>query len=120
MGDWQHVQMFDQVLFDGKPPLHQTMWPVHCVQGSQGAKLHKDLKVVAGAIELLKGGDPKTDSYSAFWDNGDLKSTGLLGQLRERQVTDVYVCGLATDICVNFTATHACKHNFRVILGQSC
>lgn len=115
---WESVSMFDRVQFDGKPPLEQTLWPDHCIQGSEGSKLHQDLKVIDGAIEIYKGGNPNIDSYSAFWDNGEVSSTGLLDKLKSRNVTDVYVCGLATDICVNFTATHACKHNFRVVLVE--
>ena len=118
IGDWENIKLFDQVVFEGKPPLTQTLWPIHCVQGSEGAKLHKDLKIVDGAINIFKGCQPKSESYSAFWDNGDITPTGLLDQLRQRQVTDVYIGGLATDVCVNFTATHACKHNFRVIVGK--
>ncbi len=116
---WESVQIFETVQFDGRPPLLQTMWPVHCIQGSHGAKLHEDLKLSKGAIEVYKGGNADIDSYSAFWDNGEVSSTGLLDTLLERNVTDIFVCGLATDICVNFTATHACKHNFRVILGMN-
>ena len=78
----------------------------------------QDLKVIEGGLEVYKGFNPCIDSYSAFWDNGEVASTGLLDELKSRNVTDVYVCGLATDICVNFTATHACKHNFRVVLGK--
>ena len=117
--NWESVSMFDRVQFDGKPPLEQTMWPDHCIQGTDGAKLHKELKFIEGGLEIYKGFNHSVDSYSAFWDNGEVSATGLLNELNSRNVTDVYVCGLATDICVNFTATHACKHNFRVILGKS-
>ncbi|XP_075262705.1 nicotinamidase-like [Convolutriloba macropyga] len=116
--NWESVSMFDRVQFDGKPPLEQTMWPDHCIQGTDGAKLHKELKFIEGGLEIYKGFNHSVDSYSAFWDNGEVSATGLLNELNSRNVTDVYVCGLATDICVNFTATHACKHNFRVILVE--
>ena len=52
------------------------------------------------AIHVYKGTNPEIDSYSAFWDNMKLSKTSLDDQLRERSVTDVYVVGLATDVCV--------------------
>ncbi len=77
----------------------------------------------AGTLDLTraeaifrKGMDNEIDSYSGFYDNGHLKSTGLAGYLREKGVTDVFVCGLAGDICVYYTAKDAIKEGFKTYL----
>ena len=62
--------------------------------------MHRDLVLTDNAIHVYKGTNPEIDSYSAFWDNMKLSKTSLDDQLRERSVTDVYVVGLATDVCV--------------------
>eukprot|EP00322_Chrysochromulina_rotalis_P014207 CAMPEP_0115865112 /NCGR_PEP_ID=MMETSP0287-20121206/19551_1 /TAXON_ID=412157 /ORGANISM="Chrysochromulina rotalis, Strain UIO044" /LENGTH=429 /DNA_ID=CAMNT_0003319609 /DNA_START=54 /DNA_END=1344 /DNA_ORIENTATION=+ len=84
--------------------MRQMLWPRHCTQGSWGAKCHADLALAPGDLEVLKGTDACIDSYSAFYDNGKLKSTGLTQQLRNRKVTHVYVVGIALDFCVRFSA----------------
>ena len=76
------------------------LWPAHCVQDTLGADLHRDLIRIDNAIHVYKGTNPEIDSYSAFWDNMKLSKTSLDDQLRGRSVTDVYVVGLATDVCV--------------------
>lgn len=58
------------------------------------------LQVVDGAIHINKGTNSEIDSYSAFWDNKKLSQTKLVGELTKRKVTDVYICGLAYDVCV--------------------
>ena len=58
------------------------------------------LQVVENAVFIHKGTNPDIDSYSAFWDNNKLSQTGLIDELTSRGITDVYVCGLAYDICV--------------------
>jgi nicotinamidase-related amidase len=80
--------------------VEQVLWPAHCIQQTAGADLHRDLLRVDNAIHVYKGTNPEIDSYSAFWDNKKLSKTSLDQQLRERCVTDVYVVGLATDVCV--------------------
>ena len=80
--------------------VEQVLWPAHCVQKTPGADLHRDLTRVDHAIHVYKGTNPEIDSYSAFWDNMKLSKTSLDSQLRDRCVTDVYVVGLATDVCV--------------------
>ena len=76
------------------------LWPAHCVQDTLGADLHRDLVRIDNAIHVYKGTNPEIDSYSAFWDNMKLSKTSLDDQLRDRSVTDVYVVGMATDVCV--------------------
>jgi len=101
--------VFEQVPLHGKS---QTLWPDHCVQGSEGADFHPDLKTNVFEAVFKKGTDKEIDSYSAFYDNGHLKSTGLAGYLKEKGVTELYLCGLAADICVYFSAYDAFKEGF--------
>jgi nicotinamidase/pyrazinamidase len=92
--------------------LEQVLWPDHCVQGSRGAEFHQSLKLNKVEAIFRKGMDPGIDSYSGFYDNGHKKSTGLAGYLRERKIQKVYICGLAADYCVYFSAKDALKENF--------
>lgn len=101
--------VFEQIPLHGKS---QTLWPDHCVQGSEGADFHPDLKTNVFEAVFKKGTDKEIDSYSAFYDNGHLKSTGLAGYLKEKGVTELYLCGLAADICVYFSAYDAFKEGF--------
>lgn len=98
--------------------LPQVLWPDHCVQGSHGAELHRDLDLSRVARVFRKGTDPAIDSYSGFFDNGHRKSTGLGDYLRAEEVTDVYVMGLATDYCVKWTALDAIRLGFRTHLVE--
>ena len=98
----------------------QTLWPDHCIQGSSGAALHPDLPWERVAAVIRKGMDPSVDSYSGFrnnWDAaGERPQTGLAGYLRERGVCDVFVCGLARDVCVKFSAEDAAHAGFRTFV----
>lgn len=98
--------------------LAQTLWPVHCVQGSRGAALHDDLDRARIAHVFPKGADPQVDSYSGLWDNGRRRSTGLGEWLKARAVTEVYVLGLATDYCVRATAIDAVTDGFATFLVE--
>lgn len=94
----------------------QVLWPDHCVQGMPGASFHSALAV--GAIDhvVRKGTDPAIDSYSAFFDNGHRKDTGLAGYLRAERVDGLVVMGLATDYCVRATVLDALSLGFSVSL----
>jgi nicotinamidase/pyrazinamidase len=100
---------FDQIVLNG---LDQVLWPDHCVQGTNGAEFHPSLDTNRIEAIFRKGMDPEIDSYSGFYDNGHRKATGLAGYLKSRMVTDVYVCGLASDYCVYFTARDAKLEGF--------
>ncbi len=101
--------------------LQQILWPAHCVQGSPGAAFRKGLDLSRVDKIVQKGTDPGVDSYSGFFDNGGRKATGLGDYLKERGVSDVYVCGLATDYCVKFTALDAVKLGFRTwVVEDAC
>ena len=101
---------FDKIQLNG---LDQVLWPDHCVQGSRGAEFHPQLKMNKVAAVFRKGMDAGIDSYSGFYDNGHRKTTGLAGYLRERKVQQVFVCGLAADFCVYYTAKDAVKEDFK-------
>ncbi len=96
--------------------LEQVLWPDHCVQGSPGASFHPSLNMNNVEAIFRKGMDPDIDSYSGFYDNGYKKATGMAGYLRERKVSNVYICGLAGDYCVGYTAKDALKENFKTFV----
>ena len=101
--------------------LQQILWPDHCVQGSKGADLHDDLDTLRIMKVAQKGTDPGIDSYSTFYDNGRRKSTGLEKYLRENEVTDVYIGGLATDYCVLWSARDAVNLGFQThVIRDAC
>ena len=106
-------KVFEQIELQG---LEQTLWPNHCVQQTRGAAFHPDLQT--GPIEAIfhKGMDPEIDSYSGFFDNGHKKSTGLSGYLKEKKATELYLCGLAADICVYYSIIDAIELGFSVNL----
>jgi nicotinamidase/pyrazinamidase len=89
---------------------------VHCLQSSRGAAFPAQLATVRISKIFQKGTDPKIDSYSGFFDNGHRKATGLGEYLKEKQVTDVYIAGLATDYCVKATALDARALGFETYL----
>ncbi len=92
----------------------QTLWPDHCVQGSSGAAFHADLEWTKAELVIRKGFRPSIDSYSAFFENDHTTPTGLAGYLRERSITALTLCGLATDYCVAYSAIDAVKQGFSV------
>lgn len=102
-------------------PEDKGIWPDHCVQGSPGAMLHEDLKTDLIAKLFTKGSNPEIDSYSGFFDNDHVSSTGMGEWLKEQGVTDVDVVGLALDYCVKATAEDAHKLGFKttVILNAT-
>jgi nicotinamidase/pyrazinamidase len=103
-------KVFEQIDLNGLP---QTLWPVHCVQGTSGAELAPALERARIARIFPKGTDAGIDSYSGLFDNGHRKSTGLGEWLKAKGVTDVFVCGLATDYCVKYTALDALQLGFK-------
>ena len=103
--------VFGEIEWQGLP---QRLWPDHCVQGSPGAALHPGLDLNRVEAIFRKGTDPDLDSYSAFFDNGHRRATGLSAYLRARGITRVAVAGLASDYCVYFTAKDARAEGFEV------
>ncbi|WP_279044849.1 bifunctional nicotinamidase/pyrazinamidase [Cedecea davisae] len=114
----QNVEPYGQGKLDG---LAQTWWPDHCVQNSEGARLHPLLK--ASAIDKIvhKGENRAIDSYSAFFDNGHRQKTGLDEWLREHGIAELIILGLATDYCVKFTVLDALELGYEVtVITDGC
>jgi nicotinamidase/pyrazinamidase len=99
----------------------QVLWPTHCVQGTAGAALHADLDVPHARLLIRKGHHVGVDSYSAFVEADRVTPTGLTGYLRDTGVTRVYLCGLATDYCVAWSALDARRAGFEtVVIEDAC
>ena len=99
----------------------QVLWPDHCVQGSEDAALHKDLKLPTAQLIIRKGFNKGVDSYSAFEEADHKTVTGLAGYLKARGIKSVYVVGLATDFCVGWTAIDARKAGFDTyVIEDAC
>lgn len=98
---------------NGRP---QVLWPPHCVQNTRGADFKADLDTSRIARVFQKGMDRAVDSYSGFFDNDHIHATGLGDYLREQSADEVYVCGLATDYCVKFSALDARSLGFDTFL----
>ncbi|ULQ54709.1 bifunctional nicotinamidase/pyrazinamidase [Flavihumibacter fluvii] len=110
---------FDLIDLNG---LQQTLWPDHCIQGSWGANWPAALNMNRSEAVFRKGTNPEIDSYSAFYDNGQRKSTGLADYLRGKKVTRLYITGLCADICVFFTALDSLQEGFEsfIIEDATC
>jgi len=109
----ENKKEFEVIKLDG---LDQVLWPEHCIQNSEGAEFHPDLNSSKIEAILRKGTDIKIDSYSGFYDNAHLKSTGLAGYLREKKVERIYFAGLAAEYCVYFSIMDAISEGFECIL----
>lgn len=105
--------VFDTIELKGHP---QVLWPNHCVQGTMGAEFSTFLNMNAVQAIFRKGMDEQVDSYSGFFDNHKLRNTGLHGFLQDRGVTEVYICGLAADYCVFFTAMDALELGYKTTI----
>ena len=94
----------------------QSLWPDHCLQGSHGAAFHPDLYVPHAELILRKGYRREIDSYSAFVENDRTTPTGLAGYLRERGLRRLFLCGLAYDVCVRYSALDGKALGFEAIV----
>lgn len=104
---------FDKIeLYDEE----QVLWPDHCVQGTPGAMFHPGLDSGRFSAIFRKGMNPEVDSYSGFFDNRRMISTGLAGYLKEKGAGEIHFCGLAADICVLNTMYDALREGFQAIL----
>ena len=95
---------------------NQVLWPDHCVAGTTGADFAAGLETVRAHAVIRKGTDKNCDSYSGFLAADRKTPTGLAGYLKSRGVTTVFVCGLATDFCVAWTAQDAAVAGFKTYL----
>lgn len=99
----------------------QTLWPDHCVQDSPGAELHPNLRLPQARLILRKGCNPGIDSYSAFLEADRRTHTGLAGYLRERGIDTLFLCGLALDFCVAWSALDASDAGFTThVIEDAC
>ena len=96
----------------------QVLWPDHCVQGTPGAEFHRALQIPHAALVLRKGMDRMIDSYSTFYENDRTTPTGLVGYLRERGFSRVFLAGLAFDFCVRYSAEDARREGFTVFVVE--
>lgn len=96
----------------------QVLWPVHCVQASRGADFAPGLSVPHAVMILRKGCSAAVDSYSAFREADRVSDTGLSAFLRARGIERVFVCGLATDFCVAWTALDARAAGFETVVVE--
>lgn len=99
----------------------QVLWPDHCVQGTDGAGLSKDLAIPQAELILRKGFNKDVDSYSAFTEADGKTSTGLASYLKSRKLQRVFLAGLATDFCVAWSALDARKAGFDTyVIEDAC
>jgi nicotinamidase/pyrazinamidase len=112
------TKLFERI---ATPYGEQVLWPDHCVQGSDGAALIAGLDVASPFLILRKGTKRALDSYSAFLEADRVTTTGLAALLQARGVRRVFVCGLATDFCVAFTALDARAAGFATfVIEDAC
>jgi nicotinamidase/pyrazinamidase len=99
----------------------QVLWPDHCVQGTPGAAFHPELRTDRAQLVVRKGFHRGVDSYSGFLEADRETTTGLAGYLKEKGFQHLFVCGLATDFCVAWTALDARATGFEVtVLEDAC
>jgi len=99
----------------------QILWPDHCVQGTEGASLSKDLAIPHAGLVIRKGFNKNVDSYSAFTEADGKTTTGLAAYLKARKVKRVFLAGLATDFCVAWSALDARKAGFETyVIEDAC
>ena len=111
---YENKRPFDTVeMFYGD----QVLWPDQCIQGSLGANFHPDLKDEKAGVIIQKGSSPSVDSYSAFFMNDKVTPTGLHGYLKNCEVTDLTLVGLATDFYVAFSALDAARLGYQVTVS---
>jgi nicotinamidase/pyrazinamidase len=99
----------------------QTLWPTHCVMASKGAEFHPGLDVPQASLIIRKGSHRNVDSYSAFLEADRTTKTGLDGYFTSRGITEIYLCGLATDFCVAWSAEDAVAFGFKAtVIEDAC
>lgn len=105
--------VYEEIELNG---LTQTLWPIHCVQGTVGAEFHEELNPIEWKAIFQKGKNSAVDSYSGFFDNARRGDTGLGDFLQNEGIMNVFVTGLALDFCVKFTALDSVSLGFNTYL----
>ena len=95
---------------------NQILWPEHCIQNTVGAALHDRLDTTRSSLMLRKGLNKNIDSYSAFFENDRETSTGLDGYFKSKNIQNLYICGLAFDFCVFYTAIDGINLGYNVFV----
>jgi nicotinamidase/pyrazinamidase len=99
----------------------QVLWPDHCVQGTHGAEFSSEVELPHTQMVIRKGYHDVVDSYSGFQEADRKTKTGLAGYLGERGIKRLFIAGLATDFCVNWTAVDAAAAGFEVyVIEDAC
>ncbi|MBN1647941.1 MAG: nicotinamidase [Spirochaetales bacterium] len=115
--DWHPA---DHISFTGSRQPNDTpdneTWPAHCIAGTSGAEFHPSLETENFNLILRKGTNPEQDSYSVFYENDHVTSSGLSFLLKGLEVQTVFLCGLAYDVCVKHSALDAIKDGFRTVI----
>jgi nicotinamidase/pyrazinamidase len=122
--DWHPTQHISFATTHNKQPFEtiqapygpQTLWPEHSLQNTFGAAFHRGLDIPHAELILRKGFRRYIDSYSAFLENDHFTSTGLAGYLRERGLQRLFLCGLAYDFCVRFSAIDGTALGFECLV----
>jgi nicotinamidase/pyrazinamidase len=96
----------------------QVLWPDHAIAGTASAAIHPDIDQTRIEAIIRKGFRPALDSYSAFFENDRQTPTGLEAWLRQRGFSRLFLCGLATDFCVAWSAEDAARLGFTVTIIQ--
>jgi nicotinamidase/pyrazinamidase len=109
----KNKKVYDVIKLGG---IKQVLWPNHCIQRTKGSRFHMELNLGVNFKIFRKGTNPEIDSYSGFYDNDHKSSTGLTEYLRKKDISRIYVTGLATDYCVKFTAMDALKEGFETYI----
>lgn len=111
-------QPAEKILLEG---VEQILWPTHCVQGSAGADFAQGWDSSKVQAIVYKGIEEKIDSYSAFFDNALLRSTGLFDLLKEKKIRRIYIAGLTTDYCIKYSVLDALQLGFEVyVVTDAC
>lgn len=127
--DWHPSDHGSFAINHGKQPgehinlagLDQILWPVHCIQETQGAEFAAGWDTTEIDRIVYKGTNALIDSYSTFFDNGHRKSTGLESYLREKGIKEIFIVGLATDYCVKYSVMDALQLGFRpYVIVDAC
>jgi nicotinamidase/pyrazinamidase len=101
--------------------IDQILWPIHCVENTPGAEFYPGWNTAPIQKIFFKGTDPEIDSYSAFFDNGRNKSTGLADYLKKNKIKKIFIAGLTTEYCVKYSAIDAISLGFDVyVIADAC
>jgi nicotinamidase/pyrazinamidase len=113
-GQHERKRPFDSI--DGVSGIGPVLWPDHCIQGTKGSEFHNQLNVTMAHLIIRKGMHPEIDSYSAFTENDRQTDTGLAGYLRNANLKRIFICGLALDYCVYWSAMDGMNKGFETFV----